>query len=223
MENAKNEAEKCAVVFLADGFEEVEALTPVDYLRRTHSVQVVTVAVPSETMNDPYIVTGSHGIPVIADMSFDEFKQNFMQEKPDLIFFPGGMNGSKNLAANKELYDFTIECNEQGKIISAICAAPAIVLAKTGVLKGKNWTCYPEMEKSVEQFCSAFTDSNGNKINAEEVLKGSTHKKDVPFVLDKNVVTGRGAGTAEQFAMGLVRLLAGEELFLKVKKDTLQR
>ena len=101
---------KSAVVFLADGFEEVEALTPVDYLRRA-GVEVFTVAVPSTTMNDPYIVMGSHKIPVIADMNFDEFKQEFETELPDLVFAPGGMNGSKNLAANEEVLSFIKKCS----------------------------------------------------------------------------------------------------------------
>ncbi len=128
---------KSAVVFLADGFEEVEALTPVDYLRRA-GVEVFTVAVPSSTMNDPYIVMGSHKIPVIVDMNFDEFKQEFETELPDLVFAPGGMNGSKNLAANEEVLSFIKKCSEGSKQVAAICAAPALVLSKTGILKDKN-------------------------------------------------------------------------------------
>ena len=69
---------KTAVVFLADGFEEVEALTPVDYLRRAE-VEVITVAVPSPTMNDEYIAISSHKVPVVADMNFKEFKEEFMK------------------------------------------------------------------------------------------------------------------------------------------------
>ena len=61
---------KTAVVFLADGFEEIEALTPVDYLRRSHEVDVFTVAVPTAAMTDPYIVCSSHKIPLIADFRY---------------------------------------------------------------------------------------------------------------------------------------------------------
>lgn len=207
---------KTAVVFLADGFEEIEALTPVDYLRRSHEVDVFTVAVPSKTMNDPYIVMGSHKIPVIADYNFDEFKENFENELPDLIFCPGGMNGSANLAANKDVTEFIKKCNAAGKFVSAICAAPAVVLAKTGALKGKKWTCYPEMEKNVEQYCAG-------EAKVSEVLAGSEHRTDKPFQTDGNVITSRGAGTAEQFAMELVRLLAGEEIAKKVHDGTVQR
>ncbi len=207
---------KQALVFLADGFEEIEALTPVDYLRRSHQVEVTTVAVPSPTMNDPYIVMGSHKIPVIADMNFEEFKANFLDELPDLIFFPGGMNGSANLAANNELAAYIKKCFAAGKIVSAICAAPAVVLAKTGILKGRRWTCYPDMEKNVEQYCAGG-------ISAAEALEGSVHCSENPFETDGNVVTSRGAGTAEQFAMELVHLLTDKETAAKLRAGTVQR
>ncbi|MBQ5999570.1 MAG: DJ-1/PfpI family protein [Treponema sp.] len=206
---------KTAVVFLADGFEEVEALTPVDYLRRA-GAEVFTVAVPSPTMNDEYIATGSHKIPVITDMSFKEFKAEFTDELPDLVFCPGGMPGSKNLGNNQDVLDFMKRCFDAEKYVSAICAAPAVVLAKTGVLQNKNWTCYPGMETSVEEYC-------GSAELAEEVMKGSTHKRDVPFITDGNVITSRGAGTAEQFAMELVRLLCGDEVVAKLKAACCQR
>ena len=204
-----------AVVFLADGFEDVEAFTPIDYLRRA-KVEVYTVAVPSPTMNDEYIAISSHKIPVVADMNFSEFKENFTDELPDLIFCPGGKTGSDNLAANNDIYDFIKKCSSAGKYVSAICAAPAVVLAKTGVLKGKKWTCYPEMENGVNEYC-------GSEANAKELLNGCTHIKDVPFVTDGNVITARGAGTAEQFAMELVRLLCGEETKESIRKGTCQR
>lgn len=207
---------KQALVFLADGFEEIEALTPVDYLRRSHQVEVTTVSVPSPTMNDPYIVMGSHKIPVIADMNFEEFKANFLDELPDLIFFPGGMNGSASLAANNELAAYIKKCFAAGKIVSAICAAPAVVLAKTGILKGRRWTCYPDMEKNVEQYCAGG-------ISAAEALEGSVHCSENPFETDGNVVTSRGAGTAEQFAMELVRILTDEETAAKLRAGTVQR
>lgn len=204
-----------AVVFLADGFEDVEALTPVDYLRRAN-IELYTVAVPSPTMNDEYIAISSHNVPVVADLSFSEFKENFKDELPDLVFCPGGKTGSDNLAANEKITAFLKKCASAGKYVSAICAAPAVVLAKTGILKDKNWTCYPEMEKSVSEYC-------GSAEKAAELLSGSTHKNGVPFVTDGNIITSRGAGTAEQFAMELVRLLCGEETKEKIRTGTCQR
>lgn len=197
---------KNAVVFLADGFEEIEALSVVDYLRRA-KVDVFTVAVPSPTMNDPYIAVSSHRIPVIADLKIDEFRENFSDGLADLAFVPGGMPGSTNCAASKDVNDFIVKCFENGKHIAAICAAPAVVLSKTGILKGKNWTCYPGME---------------NKVEPEDV-EDSTHIENVPFVTDGNITTGRGAGTAEEFSMELVRILCGEETVREIKEATCQR
>lgn len=203
------------IVFLTDGFEEIEALTPVDYLRRAGQ-EVLTVAVPSKTMNDPYIVNGAHGIPVIADMTLEEFLKETKDELPEMIFLPGGMPGATNLAACVQVTDYIKACFDAGKIVSAICASPAVILSKTGILKGKNWTCYPGMENDVSEYV-------GDADAAEELMKGSTHHRNVPFVTDGNVVTGRGPGAAEEFAMEMVRLLAGEEIQLKVKAASVQR
>ena len=206
---------KTAVVFLADGFEEIEALTPLDYLRRA-GAEVFTVAVPSPTMNDEYIAISSHKVPVVADMNFKEFREEFSMELPDLVFCPGGMPGSANLGNNQDVLDFLKRCFGAGKYVAAICAAPAVVLAKTGILQNKNWTCYPGMETSVEEYC-------GSMELAEELMRGSTHKRDVPFITDENVITSRGAGTAEQFAMELVRLLCGDDAVAKLKASCCQR
>ena len=81
---------------------------------------------------------------------------------------------------------------------------------------GKNWTCYPTMEEGIEKYCT-----NGEDI--KECLKNSNHKKDVPFVVDGNVITGRGPGTAEEFAMELVKLLTDEEIYNSIKKGSIQR
>ncbi len=197
---------KNAVVFLADGFEEIEALTVVDYLRRG-GVRTFTVAVPSATMNDPYIVNGAHQIPVIADLKFDEFSDNFSQELPDLVYVPGGMPGATNCASYRPLADFVLKCFEKEKHVSAICASPAVVLSKLGILKGREWTCYPGME---EQVCA-------------DDVEDSTHCASLPFVTDKNLTTGRGPGAAEEFAMELVRILSGEEVANGVKIGSCQR
>jgi len=206
---------KNAVVFLADGFEEIEALTPVDYLRRG-GAEVFTVAVPTSTMQDKYIVTGSHKIPVIADLSFDEFKIEFDSDLPDLVFFPGGMKGAENLAADVYIAQYIKKCFDAKKIVSAICAAPALVLAKTGILASKEWTCYPGMEQNLVQYI-------GSEELCSELMKNSSYVSGVPFVTDNNVVTGRGPGAAEQFAMELVALLCGKDVADKVKTASVQR
>jgi len=122
-------------VFLATGFEEIEALTPVDILRRAGlNVELVSI-----TGND--IVTGARGINVKADVLFE----NIDKDEADLLILPGGMPGTLNLASYEPLMELVKEFNTNDKRIAAICAAPTI-FGKNGLLKGKKATCYPGME-----------------------------------------------------------------------------
>ncbi|MDE5898303.1 MAG: DJ-1/PfpI family protein, partial [Treponemataceae bacterium] len=193
---------KEAVVFLADGFEEIEAVTVIDYLRRA-GVSVRTVAVPSPDMGDEAVPCGSHGIPIRADCTLRQLLDGGAA-LPDAAYVPGRMPGASNVAACGGALDFLKRCFKAGKIVSALCAAPAVVLARTGILAGRRWTCYPGMEDGVGGYC-------GSPEAAAECLKGSSHVPGVPFVVDGTVVTGSGPGTAEPFAMQLVELLAGAE------------
>lgn len=195
-----------AVVFLADGFEEVEAITVIDYLRRA-KVDVKTVAVTTKTMKKDDVVVASHNLKVFADLTFAQFEKETENSLPDLVYVPGGMNGSKNNAENEKVLAFLKKCFDAKKIVSAICAAPALVLSKTDILMGKKWTCYPEMETEA----------------GSDVLKNSCHTKNVPFVTDENLVTGRGAGCTEQLAIELIRLLCGKEMAEHVRQSTVQR
>lgn len=205
---------KKAVVFLSDGFEEIEALTVVDYLRRAQ-IEVVTVSVPPAGKSSIDMPTGSHNVCVKTDCAFEDFFKN-QKELPDLVYTPGGMPGAVNLASCKEVIDFIKACFENGKYIAAICAAPAVVLAKTGVLRGKKWTCYPGMEANLFEYC-------GGQEKALSCMNDSVFIRDKPFITDGTVITGRGPGAAEEFAMELVRLLAGSETADKIKKASMQR
>ncbi len=122
-------------LFLAEGFEEIEALTPVDVLRRG-GVQVVTVGVGGAT------VKGSHGIRVGADISDSELVSF---EGAEAVVLPGGMPGTKNLDACGKVHEAIGYCIENGVVLGAICAAPSI-LGRAGVLKGKRAVCYPGFE-----------------------------------------------------------------------------
>ncbi len=124
-------------ILLADGFEEIEALTPLDVLRRA-GLDVKTVAVTSK------IAVGAHGIPVVCDITEDEVKYDELTA----VIFPGGMPGSLNLDASP-ISDKMIESvNKKGGIIAAICAAP-LVLGRRGLLNGKRATCYPGFENEL--------------------------------------------------------------------------
>lgn len=192
--------------FLAEGFEEVEALTPIDYLRRA-GVEVVTVAVTSNDSLDNKIVKSSHGVKMMADVTLEDFMNSCAENLPDGIFFPGGLGGAKNLSQSEIISGLIKNCFEKEKLVSAICASPAMVLSPTGILKGKNWTCYPGMEEDVDP----------------EDVEDSTHASGVPFVTDGNIVTGTAAGASEQFAVELVRIMAGEEAAEKIRKGCVLR
>ena len=170
-------------VFLANGFEEVEALTPVDVLRRG-GVDVKTVGIGGKT------VTGSHHIPVTADLSEDEVDFAALSG----VVLPGGMPGTKNLDASETVKKALDAANEKGALIAAICAAPS-VLGHNGLLFGKRATCFPGFESE---------------------LTGATLCTDLA-VTDGNVVTGKGAGAALPFALALLAYLKGADVADTVK------
>lgn len=123
-------------LFLATGFEEVEALAPVDILRRA-DIEVQLISVSGEK-----VVTGSHGIAVTADGLFEE--TDFSDG--ELLVLPGGMPGTLNLEAHPDLAELLRFNFQNGKMLAAICAAP-MVLGKLGLLNGHRATCYPSYEE----------------------------------------------------------------------------
>ncbi len=126
-------------VFLAKGFEEIEALAVVDFLRRAE-IEVCTVGVGGK------IVAGSHNIPVFADLDESEVK---LDDNLSAVVLPGGMPGTLNLEANKTVKDAVNFCVENGKTLCAICAAPS-VLGHMGLLKGVKACCFPGFEGELE-------------------------------------------------------------------------
>ena len=125
-------------IFLADGFEEIEALTPLDIFRRA-GLDTLTVSITASTT-----VTGSHNIPVLADTTLDQINLS----DADLLLLPGGMPGTKHLGACKPLTDALFAHASAGKPTAAICAAPS-VLGKLRLLQGKEAICYPGFEDAL--------------------------------------------------------------------------
>ena len=145
-------------LFLAEGFEEIEALCVLDLLRR-NKVETKTVGVTGKT------VIGSHNIPVICDVTENELDIN---DSFDMIILPGGLPGSDNLHASKVVDAFIKKANEADKFICAICAAP-YVLGVRGILKNKKATCYPA-DAFIGELGDGYTGSDveedGNVITA---------------------------------------------------------
>ncbi len=125
-------------MFLAPGFEEIEALMPLDLMRRA-GLEVKTVGVGGLD------ITGSHGITVKADITDSELDGN----APECVILPGGMPGTKNLDASAVVHKALDNALENNALICAICAAP-MILGKRGILRGKNATCFPGFEEYLE-------------------------------------------------------------------------
>ncbi len=161
---------KTIYVFLADGFEEIEAITPIDVLRRA-GLNVVIASV-----KDTLEVQGAHGVPMMADVMIHEV------EDGDMILLPGGMPGATNLDKSPELNELILQYAAQGKPMAAICAAP-LVLGKRGLLKGKKATCYPGFEEFLEgaEYTAAPVECDGNLITG----KGPGAALDFAFAIVK--------------------------------------
>lgn len=142
-------------VFFADGFEEIEALTTIDVLRRAEmDVQMISVT-------DNELVTGAHGVSVLTDAMLDGYDL----DPAEMLVLPGGMPGAATLSEHEGLRKLILEYTEEGKPIAAICAAP-MVLGKMGLLEGKKVTCYPGFEEFLEgaEVTGAMVEVDGNLI-----------------------------------------------------------
>ena len=173
---------KTALVPLADGFEDIEAVAVIDVLRRG-GVEVVTAS-----LNPNRSVMSAHGIRMEADANLPDV----IDARWDAIVLPGGGEGTANLLACEELaVRLRRQKFEDGGYLCAICAAPT-VLAKQGYLKGRKAACYPGLENVLEE-------NGAEPVTDEEVVK------------DGRFITSRGAGTAIPFALKLIKVLAGED------------
>ncbi|MDR3114997.1 MAG: DJ-1/PfpI family protein, partial [Treponema sp.] len=139
---------KKVLVLLAEGFEEVEAITPIDYLRRA-GIEVRTVSIASG--NGGLQVKGSHGLVVQGDSGLQELAKAGRGSVAswDGVLLPGGMPGASHLAASETVSALVKDMAAAGKLVAAICASPAVVLFPLGLLQGRGFTCYPGMEATV--------------------------------------------------------------------------
>lgn len=190
-------------LFIADGFEEVEAVTPFDYLRRC-GADLTLVGVGAK------VIRSSRGLAVTCDITLSELigegadaKKNAEQLAADtaLAIVPGGLPNSRTLSESIELRYFITETVKHGGLIAAICAAPALVLGRWGLLDRKQFTCYPGM---------------GEDLSTKPVTGARV-------VRDGQFVTACGAGAAEEFAFALVDALYGEKKLSELKSSIVAR
>lgn len=174
-------------LFLAEGFEEVEALAPLDLLRRA-GLSVKTVGVGTKT------VTGAHGISVVADLADTEYAD----DAPEMIFLPGGMPGTLNLAASEVVQNAIATAVRTNAYLAAICAAPSI-LGDLGLLRGKEAICYPGFE--------------------DRLVGATLSKKRV--VRDGKILTAAGMGVAVEFGLAIVEALLGKDKAEELRRGVL--
>ena len=180
---------------MADGFEEIEALTPYDYLKRCCKNSKKDDVFLIST-NDSENVIGSHGLKIKADNILKDVDLNI--KKSDIIILPGGLKGTENLSTNELVLNHIKKAFSIASI-AAICAAPSI-LGNMGLLENIKACCYPGFER---------------------YLNGATIVTDKDVVVDKNIITAKGAGVSQQFAFAIVKYLYDDEC-CKNLKDAVQ-
>ena len=179
-------------IFLADGFEDMEALATRDVLLRG-GIPVDTVSI-----TDEYLVESSHGLQVTADTSWNDLEvMEPGTDGSDVMIFPGGMPGSKNLAGHAELMEILQDHWARGGAVAAICAAPGLVVSRLPGLEGKRFTCFDGFEEAL-------------------IGQGAVYEKK-GTVTDGKLITGRGAGWAVEFGLAILTYLKGEEAAAKVR------
>ena len=178
---------KGVVIFLADGFEDMEALATRDILVRG-GIDVRTVSITE----DPTVVS-SHGVSLWADMTYDEYCDEAGDGpavREDVMVFPGGMPGSRHLAEHAGLVDRMKRHYAEGGTVAAICAAPGLVLSQLDPLQGVRFTCFEGFQGPMLE-------------------KGAVYEPE-SVVIDGRIITGRGAGHAVNFGLHILSYLKGQ-------------
>ena len=187
-------------LFLAHGFEDMEALATRDVLIRG-GIPVRTVSI-----TDDYLVESSHGLAVTADTSWEDIEvMEPGTSAKDMMIFPGGMPGSRNLAQHAELMEILQDHWERGGAVAAICAAPGLVVSQLPGLTGRRFTCFDGFEDSLIAAGAIYTPEGTVTSPAASPVPGGT------------LITGRGAGWAVEFGLAILSYLQGPETAAKVR------
>ena len=180
-----------AYIFFADGFEEIEALSIVDVLRRA-GMNAVTVSI-----HDDSLVTGAHGVPVETDALFDELDYADAQ----WLILPGGMPGATNLRNCEPLCNLLINHYRKGGYVAAICASPTIVFGPLGMLQHHEAVCYPGMEATL----NCQTQRDDMVVVSDNVVTGKGPAAANEFALTIVALT-MGDQVAQEVAQGMLLL-----------------
>ena len=180
-------------LFLADGFEEIEALTQADYLRRA-GIKVCLAGIGGKTS-----VTGGHGISVNTDIDIEKVSL----DDAEMIILPGGLGGVDGIKSSSKAMNLIKEAYEKKIYVAAICAAPTI-LARLNLLKGVSAVCYPSMLEVLSE--------NGAVIKPESAV-----------VKDGLIITAKAAGASEEFSFELIKALKGINEAEKVRASICAR
>ena len=190
---------KGVAIFLADGFEDMEAVAPLDILRRG-GVDVSTVSMASGPE-----VRSSHGLTVVADRMFADFLAEAEREgtaREDVMIFPGGLPGARHLAEHAGLMGLMQRHYAAGGTVAAICAAPGLVVSQLEPLAGVRFTCYNGFEELPQ-------------------AKGAEYLPEERVVTDGRLITGRGPGVAVSFGLAILAHLKGDRAAECVKDGLL--
>ncbi|MBO4340073.1 MAG: DJ-1/PfpI family protein [Bacteroidales bacterium] len=183
---------KGVTIFLAEGFEDMEAIATRDVLIRAGiNVNLVSIT-------DEYVVESSHGLTVSVDSNRGDFE--FEEEgtsREDVMIFPGGMPGTRHLSEDADLIRLMREHYQAGGTVAAICAAPGLVLSQLDSLEGVRFTCFDGFEDGMTAKGAVYTPERA--------------------VVHGRIITGRGAGCAVDFGLAIVEYLRGPEAAAKVR------
>ena len=175
-------------VLLAEGFEEIEAITPVDLLRRV-DVDVATVSLTNDLT-----VTGGHDISVNADITLEQI--DF--EALEMLILPGGLGGVGNISGTPAAMELIMKVWKAEKKLAAICAAPTL-LAKLDIIKGLSVVCHPSVGGEI-------MNSGGRLLHNKQVAS------------DGNLITGKAAGSSIEFALELIAVMRGSEISEQIRR-----
>lgn len=191
----KQATDQRVAVFIAEGLEEVEGLTVVDLLYRA-GIPCDTVAVTPER-----VVTSSHEVRIVCDRTVSD--EGFSFDDYAMLVLPGGIPGTPNLRACEPLCEALAAFARAGKPLAAICAAPS-VLGELGILRGRRATSNPGFQRAIAE-------------------AGAELQADAPVVVDGNLITSQGAGTAMLFGLEIVRFFLGDAVANRVREGVVLR